>query len=371
MTTNRGLYIHIPFCIRKCAYCDFFSVALDTELASRYIEEVCNELSLLMAAYPDTVIDTVYLGGGTPSVLPQSLLERLIAHIYKCAHVEIKEFSIEVNPCSSDKLSFYPSLGINRVSIGVQALQAGILKAIGRLHTPQEALDALSRAARLFPDVSADIMLGLPMQTVRDVEETLKHILPYVTHVSQYMLKLSESVPMGIAVKEKRMILPDDDLTADMYDAGSSIMQQYAFERYEISNFARNKRDCMHNLKYWNRQEYIGLGAAAHSFIKGVRYENPSDMNAYLNGEHLGNGLAGKTDISVKDALFEYIMLKLRLEEGFEVAEINHLFHIDFNEKYKEEIGALIELLDFNNGRIRIKKEKMLLESYVAKKFLK
>lgn len=338
---------------------------------SKYIDEVCRELTAVIGLYPDTVIDTVYFGGGTPSVVPHSILARLIEHIHKCASVDIKEFSVEVNPCSSNKLFSYKASGINRISLGVQTLDPEILSVIGRSHTPLQALDALERARSIFDNVSADVMLGLPGQTVQSVADTLSGIMPFVTHISQYMLKLSDEVPMAKSVTEGSIALPDDDLTADMYEAGYSLMQNQAYERYEISNFAKPGYSCMHNLKYWNREDYIGVGAAAHSFLDGVRYNNPADLGGYLSGCHLGNGRANVTPVPPCDALFEYIMLKLRLEEGFEVKDINKKFGIDFLSDYNKEIASLSGILDATRGRICMKPDKMLLESYAARRFIK
>lgn len=370
MTTNRGLYIHIPFCSIKCAYCDFYSVAIDTDLVERYAKEQKKELSLVLSRYPQTVIDTIYIGGGTPSVLPISILEGIVGHIHKCASVNIREFTIEINPCSSDNLAYYKSLGVNRVSIGVQTLNPQILKIIGRSHTPGQALDALERAAGIYPNVSADLMLGLPGQNVEDAGYALNKVMPFVNHISQYMLKLSDDTPMGRAVNGGSIALPDDDASADMYDAGYSIMRQNGYARYEISNFCKDKNYSLHNLKYWNREDYIGIGASAHSFIEGVRYENPSDLTSYLGGNHLGNGKANSIILSKGDALFEYIMLKLRLEDGFSIDEINGLFGIDFLARYDMEIKSLCGILEVSGGRVKMKKGKMLLESYAARRFL-
>lgn len=371
MTVNRGLYLHIPFCARKCAYCDFYSVALDTDLADLYSKEVCRELSLVLERYPGTLIDTVYIGGGTPGILPPSFLERIVAHIYKSACVDIKEFSIEVNPCSSSHFSFYKSLGINRVSIGVQSLDDVVLKTAGRLHDRAQALDALERAANLFSNVSADVMLGLPGQDIMSIEKTLTGVMPHVKHISIYLLKLSEGVPMAKSAAKGELTLPDDDVTADMYDAGYSLMQNNGFGRYEISNFAHVGYSCMHNQKYWNRQDYIGIGPAAHSFLDGVRYDNPADIKAYLDGAHLGNGRANAAILTPEDALFEYIMLKLRQEEGFCAEEISRLFHIDFYKEYQKELHSLRDILDVSGGRICMKQDKMLLESLAARAFLR
>jgi len=337
----------------------------------KYIDSLCREFSLVIGRYPGTLIDTVYIGGGTPSILPPRLLERAIGHIYKSAHVALKEVSIEVNPCSSSHFAFYKTLGINRVSIGVQSLDKAVLQTAGRLHNPAEAVDALERASGVFDSVSADVMLGLPGQSVEGVEATLRGILPHVKHVSMYMLKLSDGVPMAKAAARGELSLPDDDSTVDMYDAGYSHMQKQGYERYEISNFAHIGYSCLHNQKYWNREDYIGLGPAAHSFLDGVRYDNPADLKEYLDGAHLGNHRANVTELTPADALFEYIMLKLRLEEGFSVAEINRLYHIDFYKDYQEEIKGMGGLLDSSEGRIRMKKDKMLLESYVARRFLR
>ncbi len=370
MTNNKGLYLHIPFCAKKCAYCDFYSVAIDTDLAELYINEVCKEFSLVMDRNPAALIDTLYIGGGTPSILPINLLERVIEHMYKNAYVDLKEFSIEVNPCSSSRLADYKSLGVNRVSIGVQSLDDKVLRIAGRLHNRAQALDALERAENLFQNVSADIMLGLPGQDIGGIKETLGGVIPHVKHISMYMLKLSDGVPMAESAARHEIALPDDDLTADMYDAGYSLMHHHGYERYEISNFAQPGYSCMHNLKYWNREDYIGLGPAAHSFIDGVRYDNPADIKEYLKGKHLGNQLANIARLTPGDALFEYIMLKLRLEEGFAVEEINGLFHIDFFKDYQKQLQPIQALVDLSDGRVRMKKDKMLLESLAARSFL-
>lgn len=372
MPVNRGLYVHIPFCTSKCSYCDFYSVATDTDLAQKYIDEVCKEFSCIICKHPHTVIDTVYIGGGTPSVLNPRLITRLLEHIYKCASVDIRECTIEVNPCSAshEKLTQYKAAGVNRISVGVQTLNPFILKDIGRRHTPQEAIDTLKQAQALIGNVSADIMLGLPNQTVGDVQDSLGKVLPYCTHISQYMLKLSDDVPMSKAIACKKLTLPDDDAAADMYDAGYELMLKHSYKRYEISNFALDNYYSLHNLKYWNREQYIGIGAAAHSFIDGVRYDNPSDIRLYLDGNHTGNGKANAVILSQKDSLFEYIMLKLRTEQGFATQDINDRFGIDFERLYAKQLHELQGLLAITKDRVRIRADKMLLESYVARKFL-
>lgn len=369
---NRGLYVHIPFCASKCSYCDFYSVATDTDLAQKYIDEVCKEFSLFICKHPHTVIDTVYIGGGTPSVIDPRLITRLLEHIYKCANVDIKECTIEVNPCSAsqEKLLQYKAAGIDRISVGVQTLNPFILKDIGRRHTPQEAIDTLRQAQAIICNVSADIMLGLPNQAVLDVQDSLDKVLPYCTHISQYMLKLSGEVPMGKGVACKKLTLPDDDTVADMYDVGYELMLKHSYKRYEISNFALDNYYSKHNLKYWDREQYIGIGAAAHSFIDGVRYDNPTDIRLYLAGNHMGGGKANAVRISKKDSLFEYIMLKLRTEQGFALQDINDRYNIDFVRLYAKQLHELQNLLIIANNRVRIRADKMLLESYVARRFL-
>lgn len=365
-----GLYVHIPFCLKKCAYCDFYSLPYSEELASKYVDALTEEFRLLSARYEGYIYDTVYFGGGTPGILPARLFEKLVNNLYKYANFQIKEWTVETNPSLKNNFSFYRSVGVNRVSVGVQSLNNSVLRVAGRMHNASVALATLQQASKYFDHVSADLMAGLPFQTVKDIEDALAGIMPYVKHISLYLLKLSDVSPMKTACDRGEYSLPDDDASADMYNFAYDYMKERAFERYEISNFAFGGAYSLHNMKYWKREDYMGIGAAAASFLDGVRYENPADILKYISGENLGNNKAKSERITAHDALFEEIMLSLRLTEGIDIAAINQKFNINFINEYRSAIKASRGLLIYENGRLFIRPDAMLLQNSILMPFL-
>ncbi len=367
--TTKGVYVHIPFCYSKCTYCDFYSVAKDTELMERYVNSVVEEIKEIGDNYP-TSADTVYIGGGTPSVLPPFLIEKIVEAVYLNFGNAVKEFTMEANPCSCNYVKEYRSMGINRISLGVQSLNDDVLRAIGRRHNATEALKKLDELSCTFDNISADLMLGLPGQTVDDVIYATKEVCSRVKHLSAYMLKLSDTVPMYKSAERGEIVLPDDDLTVDMYDAVYGIAESLGLKRYEISNFAIPGYESKHNLKYWNREEYIGVGCSAHGFIGSLRYNNPYSIEKYIAGERFGRDRAEVSVIDFDTALFERIMLGFRLPGGIDVKAINAEFRIDFESVYAEALKRLEPVLERADGRIFIAKDKMLLESAVAREFL-
>ncbi len=370
MKTTKGIYIHIPFCVSKCSYCDFYSVATDTNTMELYTNALTQEIKESAEFNNGSIIDTVYIGGGTPSVLPLNFLDRIISTLAKYYRLELKEFTMEANPSSALNFKRYRDMGINRLSFGVQTLNDNILKIIGRRHDAKTALLALDLASNYFDNVSCDLMLGLPNQTLYDVESAIHMVASKVQHISMYMLKLSESVPMYKSIENKILSLPNDDEFVDFYDASYNLMKIYGFQRYEISNFSKPGYESMHNLKYWRREEYIGLGAAAHGFVNDVRYFNPSSLTDYASGFNYGNSKATYEKIDFETALFEKIMLSLRLKDGIDINEINEEFQINFEQRYAKTLSFLKAFLIKRDNRIFIKEDKMLLESAIAREFL-
>ena len=364
-TKNRGLYLHVPFCKRKCTYCDFYSGNYCERNARTYLDAVLRELDANADSYPNSIIDTIYIGGGTPSVLPYDILEKIINRVFSNFRTDIKEFTIEVNPSSCENLSLYRDLGINRVSMGVQSLNDNILSRIGRLHNASMALNALETTNKYFNNVSADVMLGLPMQTIEDAVATVKGLLPYVKHVSAYMLKINEETPIYNDFKLRERDFPDDDATVDIYNAIYDVLEKNGFHRYEISNFSKDGYESKHNLKYWNREEYFGIGPSASGFLNGNRIDNVSDLNDYVNCVN-----PDVTSISTEDAMFETIMLSLRLPSGLDIQKFNSEFNTNFLEKYKEILNNLKDILVVDGNTVYIKEAKLLLESLVAREFL-
>lgn len=298
-----GLYIHVPFCRRKCPYCDFYSVGYREELAAEYAEAVRRNLRYYNGKY-----ETVYFGGGTPILLAEHIPDIL-------AEVSIEhgaEITVECNPLemSEDTLKLLYGCGVNRLSVGVQSALDSELRALGRTHTFEQAREAILTANRVgFENISADIMLGTPEQTAETLGHTISELgkLP-ITHVSAYMLKIEPNTVFG----KKPPALPDEDKTADLYLSAVNMLRSTGFEQYEISSYARGDMTSRHNLKYWRREEYLGIGAAAHSFYKGRRFAVKRDLREFIASERQ---IEVTTDDEINE-LEERILLGLRLAEG-------------------------------------------------------
>lgn len=375
-----GIYVHIPFCVRKCNYCDFYSVKWNNELENKYIDSVVKEIiSYKESLSSDYMVDTVYFGGGTPSIVkPESFL-KIMKSINKVFKIEESaEISMEANPNTLNKINLpaYRELGINRISIGVQSLKDDILNKLGRLHDSREAIAALKEAEYYgFENINADVMFNIPGQTFKDIEETiLKLVKENVSHISFYSLKIEKGTPFYLMEKNHELIMPEDDFEREMYYTGRNIMEKNNLKQYEISNFSKIGYECRHNLKYWRQEEYIGIGPSAHSFLHNKRYSNPGNIDSYIiNAE---NGLF-KRDVQeimdYDDLEFEYIMLNLRLTDGLNINSFNKKFSLDFNRKYEKEVDFLIKnkLLEReDNDEIRLTKRGMDISNYVFQYFM-
>lgn len=374
-----GIYIHIPFCKQKCNYCDFYSIKWDDESENKYIQAIINEIK----SYKDNlrgnyIADTIFFGGGTPTIIKTENLKSIIDCLRDAIEIDkCSEISMEANPntLTSEKLNSYKSIGINRLSIGIQSLNDEILKKIGRIHDSSEALEAIDRAKNTgFENINADVMFNIPGQTVYDIEDTVTKIIDRgVKHISFYSLKLEKGTPMYSMEKNNKIIMPDEEVEREMYYAGRNIMEKNNLFQYEISNFAENGFECRHNLKYWNQEEYIGLGPSAHSFLNNTRYSNPSDLKLYCE-----NSMTDKferiiqEELEKDDLMFEYIMLRLRLTEGLNIKEFNNKFSQDFLEMYKLQINYLIKnnLLKLKNDFVRLTKKGMDISNYVIEEFM-
>lgn len=301
--SNPGLYIHVPFCRKKCPYCDFYSVGFREELASEYADAVLRNIRHYGGVY-----DTVYFGGGTPILLARHI-PRILAEVHRTASAEV---TVECNPLEMDKetLTGLFNSGVNRLSVGVQSAVNAELRALGRTHTFEQARQAILTANEVgFYDISADIMLGIPGQDLSSLTYTVRKLreLP-ITHVSAYLLKIEPNTVFG----KKPPALPNEDDTAALYLAAVHELEALRFIQYEISNFAKGGMTSRHNLKCWRREEYLGIGAAAHSFYNGKRFAVKRDIKEFIASEHQIEEI---TD-DVPDEFEERIMLGLRLTEG-------------------------------------------------------
>jgi oxygen-independent coproporphyrinogen-3 oxidase len=276
----RGLYVHVPFCIRKCGYCDFYSLAARDDSKAAYVGAVLREAS----ASVGRSFNTLYLGGGTPSLLGPELLERLVSGLRSAFDLSaLVEASMEVNPDSAypDLLLAAGRIGFNRLSVGVQSLSDDELRSVGRIHTATQAIETIRHAQSLgFRSVSADLIAGLPGQTWPSLRHSLETLLDLgIDHVSLYCLSVEEGTPLAAAIP---VDLPSDDLQAELFEQASSLLAGRGFAHYEISNFARPGHECLHNLVYWRGGEYLGLGPAAASHVGGKRFNNRADLDAYV-----------------------------------------------------------------------------------------
>ncbi len=346
MSDLRGLYIHVPFCLRKCPYCDFYSVPGEEALRADYAAAVVRNLRNYHERF-----DTVYFGGGTPNLIAPHMAEILGA----VAIAPGAEVSSECNPASTtpETLELLRNAGVNRISVGVQSLQDNELRKLGRLHDAAQA-EGLIRSAHEagFDNISADVMLGIPGQTAASLTDTIERLaeLP-VQHISAYMLTLEPATPFG---KSPPKDMADDDLMADLYALCQRLCGEHGFAQYEISNFARGGFQCRHNLKYWRDEEYLGVGAAAHSFYGGKRFAVPRDIRAFISAE---TQPVEVTDDSPGD-YDEQVMMRMRLAEGIP------------EELYKPLEKALRllpgEYYTLKNGRLALTAEGFPVYNYIV-----
>lgn len=315
MKNNLGIYVHVPFCAAKCAYCDFYSLAGKPELWDAYVTRMITELQQQAPECRDWTVDTIYFGGGTPSLLGGERIAGMLHTIRDCYAVQPDaEITVEANPDSMTDafLSQTCAAGVNRLSMGIQSAQDDALQALGRIHTFRQAQDAFSRARQAgFDNLSVDLMYALPGQTLPQLEQSIDALLALQPeHLSCYGLTLEPHTPLG----RKNPVLPDEDTQADMYLLLCRKMAEAGFEHYEISNFARPGYHSRHNSRYWKQSPYLGFGPGAHGDWQNMRYEIPRDLPAWLAGQLK----PVPEDTEAIDRAAEYVMLSLRTAEGFD-----------------------------------------------------
>ena len=329
----KSVYIHIPFCKQKCKYCSFVSFPC-VEEATNYVSALLNEIN---NNYKGEYLDTLYFGGGTPSLLKANLLEKIISKFNLAQNCEI---TLELNPDDADLnyLSTLHQVGINRLSIGSQAFDDEILKHIGRRHNSRQIIEAVNFAQKAgFKNISLDLIYGLPNQTVEKLKQDLKIITDLnIQHISTYGLKIEEDSLWGKNPPEN---IPDDDSQADMYLLINNYLETKGYKRYEISNFSLKNYESRHNLNYWNNNEYYGFGVAAHGYIDNIRYSNCNTLKEYIDNPNQHANCHVQTEI---EKLEEEIFLGFRKESGIDSTAISKKFGIDFETKYKNALKKFI-----------------------------
>ena len=351
-----GLYIHIPFCVSKCKYCDFYSIpAVQEQEKERYIEALCKHMSEYKLQAKNHAVTSIYFGGGTPSLLSDKQMKVIMKAVKKNFNISQRcEISMEVNPGTVDeeKLCAFKKLGINRLSIGAQSFDEKELSVCGRIHSPKDIYDCVKNARNAkFDNVSLDLIYGLPEQTKEGLFKNLEQAFSLdVDHISLYGLKIEDGTPFWY--DRHSLKLPDEDTESEMYFEAVDILRMAGFRQYEISNFAKKHKACKHNLRYWNCDEYLGFGPAAHSYFGGKRFSFKRDIKLYCDSFD-ENVKVSETlideyvDIPPQARVAEYVMLRFRLFEGVNLAKFYKRFGRSFEEMYYDKMRPYI-----NSGHI-------------------
>lgn len=352
MRENIGIYIHIPFCKKKCFYCDFVSYENKDNLIQEYIDAVCLEILQNAEILSEYNISTIYFGGGTPSLIKAEYIEKILntLKLFVTDEKEIKEITIEINPNSAslDKLEKYYNLGINRLSIGLQSTHDKILRNIGRLHTFNDFKEVLKNANAIgFKNISVDLIYPLPGLNLSGFKETLNSVIKLkdefnIKHISVYNLEVHENTRLDFLLKEGFVSLCNEDEEYKMREELNKRLQDNGFVKYEISNYAYPGFESKHNLCYWNQEKYIGFGVNASSFFNLKRYRNTSNIDKYIDGIKNNKNIVVETEELDKLSLMkEYIILKLRLSKGVEISEFKQKFGTDIFDIFNTEFNSL------------------------------
>lgn len=378
------LYLHIPFCERKCEYCDFLSAPADIDTRKRYVEALVEEIKIKSKAFKQYSVPSVFIGGGTPSVLVGSFIADIMEAVYASFSMEKNvEITIECNPgtLNKEKATNYKKAGINRISLGLQSAIDKELQLLGRIHTYEQFLksyDLLRKAG--FENVNVDLMSGLPMQKFADWEYSLKKIVALrPEHISAYSLIIEEGTPFYERFSEDELrreegdtprLLPDEETERAMYEWTENYLAEHGYLHYEISNYAKAGRECRHNIGYWKRENYLGLGLGSASLVENERFSNTVDLESYLRGDY------EKQDVIRIDRqaqMEEFMFLGLRMLQGVSREDFKNCFQVEPEVIYGKEIERLCSqgLLKQQAGYIFLSPEGISVSNYVMAEFLK
>lgn len=367
-----GIYIHIPFCKHKCTYCDFTSFPNRLNFAEAYLACVIKEIEMRGEQLKEKTFDTVYIGGGTPSVVAPKYIYGVLKQVKKCFRLAEKpEITIEMNPgtVSEQKIATYKRAGVNRFSIGLQTAIDEQLEALGRIHNVRDSLYCASLLKG--ENFSADIMLGLKGQTKEDVQKTVEIAAASgAKHISMYALTPEDGTPIYTDYLNGE--LPDGDEVAELYDYGYSLLKEKGYTRYEVSNFCKKGCESKHNLNYWKRGEYIGLGVSASSFMCGKRFTNTFDLDEYIKCILSGFlPVIESEDVSAEDAKFEYVMLTLRTVYGVSAEGYKQAFGSDWKKDFEKAYQKTAQYLQEDGDITRIKEEFLYVQNQILTEYMK
>lgn len=377
------LYVHIPFCVQKCLYCDFLSMPVDESVRGHYVNKLIEEIEQKAENFKAYQVTSAFFGGGTPSILSETQILRIMEALQKNFFIKSDaEITIECNPgtLTEQKLLAYKEAGINRLSMGLQSAKNEELKKLGRIHTFEEFLHNYDLVRKNgFDNVNVDIMFALPEQTVSDWEHTLKEVLKLRSeHISAYSLIIEEGTPFYqvYAADEQRreegeepLFLPGEEKERVMYRLTGEILLEKGYERYEISNYAKKGKECQHNIGYWTRKNYIGLGLGSASLVENVRFANTTDLKAYLEGDFEPRE---KEVLKRKEQMEEFAFLGLRMMQGISRRRFMEVFGVEIEAVYGNVIQKMIAqgLLKQQAGNIFLTEEGISVSNYVMSEFL-
>lgn len=374
-----GIYIHIPFCQKKCKYCDFASYDRYNKCEQeKYIEALIKEIQNCKENY---VVNTIYIGGGTPSIISGDLIEKIIKVIKeKFILYENCEITLEINPGTVDKgkIEKYHKSGINRISIGLQSTENEILRLLGRIHTYEEFLEVYNLARNVgFENINIDLMLGIPNQNLEILEKSVKEVVELnPEHISLYSLILEEGTELEKLVSSNQLKLPSDDVERRMYWNTKRILENSGYSHYEISNFAKKGFESKHNLNCWNQDEYIGFGVAAHSYLNKTRYSNIENVEKYIentkNNNFEKNIILQEKKQNFEEEAKEYMMLGFRKNDGISITNFEQKFQISPLLYFRQEFNKLekLKLIEIDLDKIRLTNKGLNLANTVFEEFV-
>ena len=382
MENNFGIYIHIPFCKKKCSYCDFISFSNKDRKIEDYIKSLKKEIDKF--DFSKYNVNTIYLGGGTPSYIKEKYIKEIL-DLLKSKLTTNKtlwkdiEITIEVNPgtVTKEKLETYKEVGVNRLSIGLQSTNNNLLKQIGRIHNYEDFLDTYNMTKEVgFDNINVDLMIALPNQRIEDIKESLEKIVDLnPNHISVYSLIVEEGTLIEKQIKEGKIKLPSDEEERRMYWYVKNFLELLGYNHYEISNFSKKGKESKHNLNCWNQEEYIGFGLASHSYIDGIRFCNTSNLEEYIDNINNNNFNKNK-EIEEKqtkeDMEKEYMMLGFRKIEGVDISKFKEKFQDNPLYLYRKELGKLVNegLIEVDLNNIRLTNKGLDLANLVFEEFV-
>lgn len=374
-----GIYIHIPFCKQKCFYCDFCSFANKNEMQGKYVETVINEIKNITHKEKYTVT-TIYLGGGTPSILNPDYIKSILQEIKSSFEIlDDAEITIEINPgtVNEEKLKKYKEYGINRLSIGLQSANDKILKKIGRIHDYKQFEETFFYARKCgFKNINVDLMIGLPTQAVENVKQTLEKIIQKnPEHISVYSLIIEEGTIIEKLINENKLQLPDEETERIMYWTVVNELKENGYNQYEISNFSKKTYESKHNTNCWKQKQYIGLGTSAHSYLNKKRYSNTNNIEEYIKNiqeNNISKNITIHEEQTEESTMNEYMLLGLRMIQGININEFKQKFKIDPTIKYKETLEKLQKenLIQITKTSIKLTKQGIDFGNIVWEEFI-